>query len=140
MVINQKTLRIKNAIFSGYCFQINTKIQGNFQVCISKSAYVFFLCRKAEKKILLVLVRLSFCTSLKQERFSESQSGYYIFCFILLYYIIYYTGHIYYLFYKISLQILHKNCNDSSEKLRKFFRMKQNLSNSLLRNNFRVRY
>ena len=33
--INSRTLRIKNAKCSGYCFYINTSIQGDFQSCIS---------------------------------------------------------------------------------------------------------
>ena len=34
-VNNSKTLRIKNAIFSGYYFYMNTRIKGDFQICIS---------------------------------------------------------------------------------------------------------
>ena len=32
---NSRILRTKNAKFSGYCFYMNTKAQGNFQICIS---------------------------------------------------------------------------------------------------------
>ena len=32
---NSRILRIKNAKFSGYCFDINTNIYGDFQICIS---------------------------------------------------------------------------------------------------------
>ena len=34
-VNNSRILRIKNAKFSGHCFYMNTKIQGDFQICIS---------------------------------------------------------------------------------------------------------
>ena len=42
-----RIVRIKNAKFSGYCFYMNTSIQGDFQICINvpsiKSKIVFIL-------------------------------------------------------------------------------------------------
>ena len=35
LVNNSRTLRIKNAQFSGYYFYINTNIKGDFKICIS---------------------------------------------------------------------------------------------------------
>ena len=32
---NSRILRIKNAKLSGYCFCMNTNMQGDFQICIS---------------------------------------------------------------------------------------------------------
>ena len=32
---NSRILQIKNAKFLGYCFHVNTNIQGDFQICIS---------------------------------------------------------------------------------------------------------
>ena len=34
-VNNSRALRIKNAKFSGYCFDMNTNILRDFQICIS---------------------------------------------------------------------------------------------------------
>ena len=48
---NSRILRIKNAKFSGYCFYMNTNIQGDFQICIrlplrghysQKQSHIFF--------------------------------------------------------------------------------------------------
>ena len=32
---NSRIIRIKNAEFLGYCFHMNTNMEGGFQICIS---------------------------------------------------------------------------------------------------------
>ena len=50
---NSIILRIKNAIFSEYCFYMNTNMQGDFQICISLYLILviqLFLFRLNKKK------------------------------------------------------------------------------------------
>ena len=46
---------IKKAKFSGYCFYMNTNLQGDFRICISVPVKEFLVLKKKKKNIYYLL-------------------------------------------------------------------------------------